>query len=69
MIIVILTDRLTNMKSKPCKKDRQVLPDKEITKVPLPLKDLFDKLDEIKNALEDDENKLRGTIIKLRTQN
>ena len=64
MFIVILTDRLTNMKSKPCEKDSslKVCPEKEITKAPLPLKDLFDKLDEIKNALEDDDNKLKGNL-------
>ena len=62
MFIVILTDRLTNMKSKPCEKD-SIFPAKEIVKAPLPLKDLFDKLDEIKNVLEDDDNKLRGSFL------
>ena len=50
------------MKSKPCEKD-SIFPAKEIVKAPLPLKDLFDKLDEIKNVLEDDDNKLRGSFL------
>ena len=64
MLMVILTDRLTNMKSKPCEKDL-IFPAKDIAEAPLPLKDLFDKLDEIKSVLEDDDNKLRGSFLSI----